>query len=404
MSAGGHAVVPCARPEEQPGDAGQRHRPVDRHPPAGAGRGAVRRAPRRPRRHRPEQRRDPRLRQQAEFRPQPVRRGDRRRELARAQRIARQAAAQPGAARHLSARLDLQAVPGAGGTHARQAPDRRAADGLSDPGLPYNFGNHSFRDDKEAAPPRHVVRHAASSIVQSCDTYYYALANDLGVDAIHDFMSPLGFGRITGIDMHGELRGTLPSTAWTRTAYKKKEAQKWYAGETISLGIGQGYNSFTMLQLAQAEAALAASGGQRFTPHLVRAIENYETRASRARSPSRRCRRWTWKPEHVAVIHNALYGVTAGGHVGALVRQRPYKLGRQDRHGAVVIEIIGQREVQRVEARRAPPRPRALRCVRAAPVAEDRAGDRRRERRLRRRRRPRRSPAASSTTCSRGST
>ena len=112
---------------------------------------------------------------------------------------------------------------------------------IFDPGF-FNFGNHRFRDDKEGG---HGTVDMYKSIVQSCDTYYYMLANDLGVDAMHDFMAPLGFGQLTGIDIQGELRGTLPSTEWKRNAYRKKEAQKWYAGETISLGIGQGYNAFT---------------------------------------------------------------------------------------------------------------------------------------------------------------
>src|SRR6187402_233785 len=133
---------------------------------------------------------------------------------------------------------------------------------ISDPGY-YNFGNHRFRDDKEGG---HGTVDMYKSIVQSCDTYYYTLANDLGVDAMHDFMAPLGFGQITGIDLQGEVRGTLPSTEWKRTVYRKKEMQKWYAGETISLGIGQGYNTFTMLQLAQATATVAAGGG-RHRPH-----------------------------------------------------------------------------------------------------------------------------------------
>ena len=138
------------------------------------------------------------------------------------------------------------------------------------------------------------------SIVESCDTYYYMLANDLGVDAIHDFMAPLGFGQLTGIDLQGELRGTLPSTEWKRNAYKKKEAQKWYAGETISLGIGQGYNAFTMLQLAQAEATIAAGGAALHAAPGARGRElrDARARAGRVRATRRRCR---WKPEHVAV-------------------------------------------------------------------------------------------------------
>src|SRR5882762_5978373 len=147
---------------------------------------------------------------------------------------------------------------------------------ISDPGY-FWFGNHKFRDDKEGG---HGTVDMYRSIVQSCDTYYYMLANDLGVDAMHDFMAPLGLGQLTGIDIHGELRGLLPSTEWKRNAYKRKEMQKWYAGETISLGIGQGYNTFTMLQLAQAEATVAA-GGQRYRPHLVKVIENSDTKAQK---------------------------------------------------------------------------------------------------------------------------
>ena len=203
---------------------------------------------------------------------------------------------------------------------------------IYDPGF-YNFGNHRFRDDKEGG---HGTVDMYKSIVQSCDTYYYMLANDLGVDAMHDFMSPLGFGRVTGIDLQGELRGTLPSTEWKRNAYKKKEAQKWYAGETISLGIGQGYNTFTMLQLAQAEATVAA-GGQRFTPHLVRAVENYETRESKpvafaALAPL------PLNPEHIAFIHNALYGVTQEGTSARSFVNAPYKSGGKT-GTAQVIEI-----------------------------------------------------------------
>jgi len=203
---------------------------------------------------------------------------------------------------------------------------------ISDPGY-FIFGNHRFRDDKEGG---HGVVDMYKSIVHSCDTYYYVLANEMGVDAMHDFMAPLGFGRQTGIDLHGEVRGTLPSTEWKRKAYKKKEAQKWYAGETISLGIGQGYNTFTMLQLAQAQAILAA-GGQRYTPHLVRAVENYETRASRLLSfPS--IAPLAWKPEHVAFIHNAYYGVTQEGTSARSFVNAPYKTGGKT-GTAQVIEI-----------------------------------------------------------------
>ena len=91
-------------------------------------------------------------------------------------------------------------------------------------------------------------------------------------------MKPFGFGQITGIDLEHERRGLLPSTAWKRNAYRKPEQKKWYAGETISLGIGQGYNSFTPIQMAQATAILA-NNGVVMKPHLVKMIEDGITHA-----------------------------------------------------------------------------------------------------------------------------
>jgi penicillin-binding protein 2 len=114
------------------------------------------------------------------------------------------------------------------------------------------------------------------SIQLSSNIYYYSLANEMGVDLIHDAMKPLGFGQITGIDIGGEVRGVLPSTEWKRNTYKRPEQRKWYAGETISLGIGQGYNAFTMLQLAHA-TSIVASGGIKFKPHLGLAIRDTVT-------------------------------------------------------------------------------------------------------------------------------
>ena len=280
-----------------------------------------------------------RLRQQAELRPQPVRRRHRLRELEGAERVARQAAAQPRAARHLSAGLDLQAVHGDGRADARQA--HAAADDLRSRLL-------QLRQPLASATTRKAATARSTCTSRSCSRATPTTTRSpttSGVDAIHDFMAPLGFGQMTGIDLQGELRGTLPSTEWKRAAYRKKEAQKWYAGETISLGIGQGYNTFTMLQLAQATATMAA-GGQRH-----HAAPGARGRELRDRTPAvaafgERRRRWPWKPEHVAVIHHALYGVTQEGTSAQVVRQRAVQVGRQDRHRAGDRDQ-GEREVQR---------------------------------------------------------
>ncbi|AXK66912.1 penicillin-binding protein 2 [Burkholderia sp. IDO3] len=146
--------------------------------------------------------------------------------------------------------------------------------GFQDPGY-FTFGGHTFRNDVRSGQGWVDMNKA---IMVSNDTYFYMLARDLGVNAIANFMKPFGFGQITGIDIQGEARGILPSTDWKKKAFKKPAQQKWFDGETISLGIGQGYNSFTILQLAHATATLADNGIV-MKPHLVKEIEDPITRA-----------------------------------------------------------------------------------------------------------------------------
>jgi penicillin-binding protein 2 len=172
----------------------------------------------------------------------------------------------------------------------------------------FTFGNHRFRSHGDHGLG---VVDMTRSIVKSSNVYYYQLANDMGVDLIHEQLEPFGFGRKTGIDIHGELTGVLPSTEWKRRYYKRAEQQKWYAGETISLGIGQGYNNFTMLQMATATATLI-TGGQRYVPRLVRQVENTATGARRQLS-AETLEPLPLKPEHVEVVKQALHGVTQEG-------------------------------------------------------------------------------------------
>ena len=190
---------------------------------------------------------------------------------------------------------------------------------IFDPGY-FNFGNHRFRDDKEGG---HGSVDMYKSIVQSCDTYYYMLANDLGVDTMAQHLEPFGFGQITGIDLEGEMRGVLPSTAWKARAYRKPEQQRWYAGETISLGIGQGYNSFTILQMAQAITTLAG-GGERHRPHLVREVVDVVS-GNKTAIAAEKVEPVPIKPEHMAFIRHALIGVTLEGTSASSFRGAPYQ-------------------------------------------------------------------------------
>jgi len=184
---------------------------------------------------------------------------------------------------------------------------RSASTVINDAGS-WTYGGHTFRSHGDAGlGPVDMVR----SIVLSSNVYYYSLANDMGVDVIHDFMKPLGFGQSTGIDLPGEVRGILPSTEWKRNYYKRPEQKKWYGGETISLGIGQGYNTFTMVQLASATATLA-NGGQQFKPRVVTATQDALTHAQTEVS-AQQALNLGYKPEHVDVVHKGLVGVVTSG-------------------------------------------------------------------------------------------
>jgi len=184
------------------------------------------------------------------------------------------------------------------------------------------------------------------SIVKSSNVYYYSLANEMGVDLMHEQLEPFGFGVKTGIDIENEVTGVLPSTEWKRRYYKKPEQQRWYAGETISLGIGQGYNNFTMLQLASATATLV-SGGQRFRPRLVREIEDVisgqrKPLASDALPPL------PLKPEHVALIRGALHGVTQEGTGTRVFAGAAYASGGK----TGTAQAVGVRQNEKYDARK----------------------------------------------------
>ncbi|RAR66913.1 penicillin-binding protein 2 [Paraburkholderia unamae] len=192
--------------------------------------------------------------------------------------------------------------------------------GFSDPGY-YMFGGHRFNNDVRSGQGWVDMNRA---IMVSNDTYFFMLAHDLGVDNIANFMKPLGFGQITGIDISGEARGILPSTEWKRKAYRKPEQQKWYEGETVSLGIGQGYNSFTILQLAHATATLA-DNGVLMKPHLVKEIENPITKQERLTVPSQSGRLNVTQAD-IDVVKRGMENVTMNpsGTAYQVFRNAPY--------------------------------------------------------------------------------
>ncbi len=219
---------------------------------------------------------------------------------------------------------------------ALQTGTRSATTLINDPGY-FMFGGRRFGSPENE---RGGIMDMNRAIIESSNAYFYSLANDLGVDAMHDFMKPLGFGQITGIDINGEVRGVLPSQAWKRSYYKNPAQKKWFPGETISLGIGQGYNSFTMLQLAQATAILA-NNGIKHKPRLVIATQDPVTRVLHP-LPADPPEDLGYKPENIAIVRKAMVGVTQVGTSARVFAGAGYLSGGKT--GTAQAVTIGQKE------------------------------------------------------------
>jgi penicillin-binding protein 2 len=204
----------------------------------------------------------------------------------------------------------------------------------------YTFVGHRFVDRKSNCQ-NNVDLHR--TIVHSCNTYYYQLAHELGIQAIADFMAPFGFGRRTGIDVPGEAAGVLPSPAWKRARFAKREHQQWFGGETLSVGIGQGYNAYTPLQMANALAVLL-NGGAVYRPHVVRHVVDARSGARRPVEPEP-IERLALDPRHLAAIRDAMVEVTTKGTAARVFAGAPYTAGGKT-GTAQVFSLRGQRYVE----------------------------------------------------------
>lgn len=218
---------------------------------------------------------------------------------------------------------------------------RKPSDTISDPGY-FSLPNssHRYRDWKAGG---HGTVDMHKSIVQSCDTYYYRLANDLGIDRMHAFLSQFGFGQKTGIDMEGEVAGVLPSREWKA----KRSRQPWYPGETVIAGIGQGYNLVTPLQLAVATAALA-NGGTAYRPQLVQAIIDSRTGQRRAVAPQV-LNSIKLNPADLQVVVAAMEDVARpGGTAAAANAGAPYLIAAK----TGTAQVVGIKQGEKYDARR----------------------------------------------------
>lgn len=190
---------------------------------------------------------------------------------------------------------------------------------IADPGFYMLPGSsHRYRDWK---PGGHGQVDVKRAITVSCDTFFYGLALDLGIERLTSFVSHFGFGKKSGLDMEGELSGLLPTPQWKAKRWK----QKWYPGETLITGIGQGYMLATPMQLAQATAILA-NNGVAVRPHLVAAIKESST-GTRRPMPIEITDRVELNPQHVELVKQGMMDVTLpGGTAASIGAGSPYAI------------------------------------------------------------------------------
>jgi penicillin-binding protein 2 len=173
-----------------------------------------------------------------------------------------------------------------------------------------NFYGRFFQCHKKGGHGSVDMREAME---KSCNVYFYTLGNMLGVDRIHKWATLLGLGEKTGIDLPNEVSGLVPSTEWKRKRYN----EKWYAGETISVAIGQGQVSITPISQAVMMSTVA-NGGTRFVPQLLKAVNDGNGwKPVEAPAPKSRVQ---LKPETVQALHDGLFYVVNRAGTGGRAR------------------------------------------------------------------------------------
>lgn len=200
---------------------------------------------------------------------------------------------------------------------------------ISDPGFFTLPGkSHHYRDWKEGG---HGMVDIRTAIRVSCDTFFYGLAYDLGIERLTSFVSHFGFGRKSGIDIEGELSGLLATPDWKWKRWK----QKWYPGETVITGIGQGFTLVTPMQLAYATAILA-NKGIAVRPHLVTSIRESQSGIIRPHAIETAARLQI-NPENLQLVRLGMTDVTLpGGTAASIGAGSPYAIAAKTGTAQVV--------------------------------------------------------------------
>lgn len=199
--------------------------------------------------------------------------------------------------------------------------------------------SHRYRDWKKGG---HGTVDMTRAIAQSCDTYFYAVSDQIGIDRLHDFLVQFGLGDKTGIDILGERDGLVPSRAWKKKTFKSKATQVWFPGETVIAGIGQGYMLATPLQLAHV-AATIGTRGKRYAPRLVKGVRDSVTGEVRELPPRALPAVEVRDPRGWDVIIDGMVGVMSPG--GTAYRSQvgaPFQIAGKT--GTAQVFTVGQNE------------------------------------------------------------
>ncbi len=206
--------------------------------------------------------------------------------------------------------------------------------------------SHRFRDWRREG---HGHVDLIEAMAQSCDVYFYAHGSTLGIDRMHEFLTAVGLGERTGIDIQGERPGLVPSREWKRAAFRRREDQAWFPGETVIAAIGQGYMNATMLQLAHSTAVMATRG-VRIQPRLAIASSD-PLNGEPIDFPSVELSRVVLEDErHWNVIRDSMIAVTRGARGTARMQMRGTGYLVAGKTGTAQVFSLGQDEEYDEEA------------------------------------------------------
>ena len=197
---------------------------------------------------------------------------------------------------------------------------------------------HRFRDWK---PRGHGTLAMVGAIAQSCDVYFYTLADEIGPTRLAEFLAHFGLGAPTGIDVGGEKSGILPSPEWKRKAYRRPQDQVWFPGETVIFGIGQGFMLTTPVQLAHM-TAIIGSRGKNYQPRLVTALRDPVTGTQTPIPPKLVENLTVAKPEDWQVAIDGMIAVTHGGTASRSAAGAPYTIAGKT--GTAQVFTVAQNE------------------------------------------------------------